>query len=46
MRNRLQSPLDAERVHFLSDATRSYVRRIGFPPNTGKCIAKSLSVLP
>ncbi|MEW4400212.1 mechanosensitive ion channel family protein [Agrobacterium tumefaciens] len=40
MKNRLQSLFDAERAHFLDDAIRSYIRRIGFPPNAGRDIAK------
>ncbi|AYM08868.1 hypothetical protein [Agrobacterium tumefaciens] len=44
MRNCLQSPLDAECVHLVSDATKSYVRRIGFPPYAGKGITKNPSV--
>jgi len=44
MKNHFQSLFEADCVQLLRNSTETCVMRIVFPPDTGKCIAKSLSV--
>ncbi|MCP2137833.1 hypothetical protein J2S28_004957 [Rhizobium sp. SLBN-94] len=44
MKNRFQSLFEAYCVQLLRNSTETYVRRIVFPPDTGRCTAKSMSV--